>query len=64
VSSDQVLDKEAIRELKARYFRLMDTKDWSGWKALFTPDLVAKTDMAKRSTPLVLCIMVTCPRSS
>jgi hypothetical protein len=46
VSSDQVLDKEAIRELKARYFRLMDTKDWSGWKALFTPDLVAKTDMA------------------
>ena len=33
-------DLEAIRQLKARYFRLMDTKDWDGFRELFTPDVV------------------------
>jgi hypothetical protein len=46
MTGEQTLDKEAIRELKARYFRLMDTKDWDGWKELFTLDLAAKTDIA------------------
>ena len=32
-------DVEAIKQLKARYFRLMDTKDWAGFRALFTPDV-------------------------
>jgi uncharacterized protein (TIGR02246 family) len=32
-------DIEAIRQLKARYFRLMDTKDWAGFGELFTPDV-------------------------
>ena len=32
---------EDIRALKARYFRTMDTKDWAGYEAVFTPDLVA-----------------------
>lgn len=27
-----------ICNLKARYCRLLDTKDWEGWAALFTPD--------------------------
>lgn len=34
----------AIRDiamLKACYFRTMDTKDWTGLEAVFTPDLVA-----------------------
>jgi SnoaL-like domain len=30
-------DIEAIRQLKARYFRLMDTKDWDGFRASFRP---------------------------
>lgn len=30
-----------IYALKARYFRAMDTKDWSGLEATFAPDLVA-----------------------
>ncbi|AOF94873.1 MULTISPECIES: nuclear transport factor 2 family protein [unclassified Sphingobium] len=30
----------AITELKARYCRLLDTKDWDGWAALFTPDFL------------------------
>jgi hypothetical protein len=33
-------DHEALRALKARYFRLMDTKDWSGFRALFCDDVV------------------------
>jgi ketosteroid isomerase-like protein len=32
---------EEIRELKARYFRLMDTKQWDEWADLFTEDCVA-----------------------
>ena len=34
---------EAIRRLKARYFRLMDTKDWVGMRELFTDDVVIDT---------------------
>lgn len=30
----------AIEQLKARYFRLMDTKDWAGFRHLFSPDVV------------------------
>jgi hypothetical protein len=26
---------EAIKQLKARYCRLLDTKDWQGWRSLF-----------------------------
>jgi hypothetical protein len=33
-------DHEALRALKARYFRLMDTKDWSGFRALFFDDVM------------------------
>ncbi len=34
---DQLMAIEAIRSLKARYFRCMDTKDWLAFEALFTP---------------------------
>jgi uncharacterized protein (TIGR02246 family) len=30
---------EEIRNLKARYFRYMDTKDWDRFATLFTPDM-------------------------
>jgi hypothetical protein len=29
---------EEIKQLKARYFRCMDTKDWEGFTAVFAPD--------------------------
>ncbi|MBW8825632.1 MAG: nuclear transport factor 2 family protein [Acidobacteria bacterium] len=32
-------DLEAIRVLKARYFRFVDTKQWDEWRALFTDDV-------------------------
>ncbi len=34
----ELLDREAISELKARYFRLVDAQDWEGWRELFTDD--------------------------
>lgn len=36
-------DLEAIRQLKARYFRTMDTKDWAGMRAVFTDDVIMDT---------------------
>jgi uncharacterized protein (TIGR02246 family) len=36
-------DVEAIKQLKARYFRTMDTKDWAGMRDLFTDDVVVDT---------------------
>jgi len=32
-------DLEAIRQLKARYFRMMDLKDWDGLAEVFTEDV-------------------------
>ena len=34
---------EEIKQLKARYFRCMDTKDWDGMRAVFTDDVVIDT---------------------
>jgi uncharacterized protein (TIGR02246 family) len=36
-------DIEAIKQLKARYFRTLDTKDWAGLRQLFTNDVVVDT---------------------
>lgn len=33
-------DLEEIKQLKARYFRTMDSKDWSGMREVFTDDVV------------------------
>jgi len=33
----------AICNVKAAYCRLLDTKDWGGWKQLFTEDVVVDT---------------------
>ena len=36
-------DIEAIKQLKARYFRLMNAKDWDAMRRVFTDDLVMDT---------------------
>jgi uncharacterized protein (TIGR02246 family) len=36
-------DIEAIKALKGRYCRLMDTKDWDGYRQVFTDDVVMDT---------------------
>ena len=35
----QLLDIEAIKQLKARYFRLLDQKQWDEWAEVFAPDV-------------------------
>jgi ketosteroid isomerase-like protein len=40
---DRLIAIEEIKQLKARYFRCMDTKDWAGLEAVFAPD--AEFDM-------------------
>jgi hypothetical protein len=37
---------EAIRQLKARYCRYLDTKDAESWSGVFTPDVRVLLDMA------------------
>jgi uncharacterized protein (TIGR02246 family) len=41
--ADGVDDVEAIKQLKARYFRLMDTKDWDGMREVFADDVLIDT---------------------
>ena len=36
-------DVEAVKNLKARYFRMMDTKDWDSMRCVFTDDVVVDT---------------------
>jgi uncharacterized protein (TIGR02246 family) len=36
-------DTEAIKQLKARYFRTLDTKDWAAFRQVFTDDVVIDT---------------------
>lgn len=36
---EKLLALEEIRQLKARYFRCVDTKDWDGYAAVFADDV-------------------------
>ena len=38
---ERLVALEEIKQVKARYFRCMDTKDWAGFEAVFTPDATA-----------------------
>lgn len=39
---ERLLAIEAIKQLKARYYRCMDTKDWACLEAVFAPDAQAR----------------------
>ncbi|WP_283607214.1 nuclear transport factor 2 family protein [Mycolicibacterium poriferae] len=39
-------DIEEIKQLKARYCRLLDTKDWASWRSVFADDFVSDTSEA------------------
>ena len=41
-----LLEIEAIKQLKARYCRLLDTKDWQAWRGLFSDDFLSDTSKA------------------
>lgn len=38
---ERMLIVNAVHQLKGRYFRTLDCKDWAGYEAVFAPDLVA-----------------------
>jgi hypothetical protein len=38
---ERLLALEEIKQVKARYFRCMDTKDWAGFEAVFVADATA-----------------------
>ncbi len=41
-----LVDIEALKQLKARYCRLLDAKDWTAWRQVFTDDFVSDTSTA------------------
>lgn len=43
-------DIEQIRQLKARYFRLMDQRKWDEWTRVFSADAVATFKVAHRES--------------
>lgn len=43
VTSDDLIAIEEIRQLKSRYFRLMDQKRWDEWVDIFTDDVTIDT---------------------
>jgi hypothetical protein len=38
-----LFEVESIKQLKARYCRYLDTKDWHAWRGIFTDDFVSDT---------------------
>jgi SnoaL-like domain len=46
MSSSTADELEEIKQLKARYCRLLDTKDWQGWREVFIEDVVILVDNA------------------
>jgi hypothetical protein len=43
---DDLVDTEEIKQLKARYFRFIDTKQWDDWGQVFTVDCVMEVPEA------------------
>lgn len=46
MSAPEAREIEAIKQLKARYFRTMDAKDWDAMRAVFSDDVVMDTTAA------------------
>jgi uncharacterized protein (TIGR02246 family) len=40
---EEMMEIERIKQLKARYFRTMDNKDWKAMRQVFTDDVVMDT---------------------
>jgi hypothetical protein len=48
-SSSELAEIEEIKQLKARYFRGLDTKNWPEWRRVFTDDVEIIVDLAVSS---------------
>lgn len=45
MDGERLNDRQALQELKATYFRLLDTKQWAAWRELFTDDMVFDAEL-------------------
>ena len=50
MDDDHLADRVGLQELKASYFRYLDTKQWDSWRELFTDDMVFYVDSASVPT--------------
>ena len=55
---EQLLAREEIKELKARYGRFIDQKRWDDWQALFTDDAELITVGGNEVGPAAIRAMV------
>jgi uncharacterized protein (TIGR02246 family) len=44
---NQLVEIEQIKQLKARYFRLLDTKQWDAWGDVFTEDCHMQVELGR-----------------
>ena len=51
MTHDDLVEIEQIRQLKARYFRLMDQKRWEEWSQVFCEDVTV--DTSEDGSPLI-----------
>ena len=51
MSPNDLVDIEQIRQLKARYFRTLDQKDWDSWENVFCED--AHIDTTQEGAPII-----------
>lgn len=42
-TATELIEIEEIKQLKARYCRYLDTKQWDSWRTIFTDDFVSDT---------------------
>jgi hypothetical protein len=50
MNTEQHNELEAIRQLKSRYFRLMDTQQWASFHECFTADITAHYEGVPRAS--------------
>jgi hypothetical protein len=50
MDDERLADRVALQELKASYFRYLDTKQWTSWRKLFTDDMVFYNDTTATPT--------------
>jgi hypothetical protein len=60
MDANDLVEIEAIKKLKARYFRLMDLQQWAEWKKCFTADITAEYEGPPRRSKSDDPSVVTC----
>ena len=46
MTPEELVEIETIKQLKARYCRYLDTKDWAAWRTIFADDFLSDTSQA------------------